>query len=224
MESNVDHGIYIKWANQTPAGQKDIDIDWAWSTYWHVNYDLAPALIGAKFWYSRGDDPNTPYKLEGNIRQLVDNDGGMEPCLILWSKKYTDQVGPIAGAIPGPDPTYGEVGAQQLMYWMQNMWFYQVYGKVDITPGLNVGASFTYAYADKKPTANNGPVSATNPEFVSAKYGKELDLTLRYKIYENLEYMIGAGYLWTGDYFKGTNPHAQIKNNYLAIHKLTLMF
>jgi hypothetical protein len=46
----------------------------------------------------------------------------------------------------------------------------------------------------------------------------------KFKIYDNLEYMIGAGYLWTGDYFKGTDPNARIVNNYLVVHKLTVTF
>lgn len=49
-------------------------------------------------------------------------------------------------------------------------------------------------------------------------------VTLKYKIYDNLEYMIGAAYLWTGDYFKGTNSNVKLSDNYLITHKLTLTF
>ena len=34
-------------------------------------------------------------------------------------------------------------------------------------------------------------------------YGWEIDLTGTYKITNNLSYMLGAGYLFTGDIFKG---------------------
>jgi hypothetical protein len=61
-------------------------------------------------------------------------------------------------------------------------------------------------------------------EFASSEYGKELDLTATYKIYDNLTYMIGAGYLWTGDYFKGYDAGATVSNNYLLSHRLTLNF
>jgi hypothetical protein len=36
--------------------------------------------------------------------------------------------------------------------------------------------------------------------------------------------MIGAGYLWTGDYFKGYESGVTVSNNYLLSHKLTLNF
>jgi len=36
--------------------------------------------------------------------------------------------------------------------------------------------------------------------------------------------MLGAAYLWTGDYFKGTNANVKLSNNYLLTHKLTLTF
>jgi hypothetical protein len=36
--------------------------------------------------------------------------------------------------------------------------------------------------------------------------------------------MLGAGYLFTGKYFKGTSETNQIGNNYLVINKLTLIF
>jgi hypothetical protein len=36
--------------------------------------------------------------------------------------------------------------------------------------------------------------------------------------------MVGFGYLWAGDWFKGTNSGAAIDNDYLVTHKLTLTF
>jgi hypothetical protein len=36
--------------------------------------------------------------------------------------------------------------------------------------------------------------------------------------------MVGAGYLWTGDYFKGANQAGSIGNNYLLLNKLSLSF
>lgn len=36
--------------------------------------------------------------------------------------------------------------------------------------------------------------------------------------------MIGAAYLWAGDYFKGTDTGYKIDDNYLLMHKLTLTF
>ena len=39
--------------------------------------------------------------------------------------------------------------------------------------------------------------------------------------------MLGAGYLFTGDYFKGFNPpltNTEVRDNFLVINKLTLTF
>ncbi len=38
---------------------------------------------------------------------------------------------------------------------------------------------------------------------MSRDYGYEVDLTATYKITNNLSYMLGAGYLFTGEYYKG---------------------
>jgi len=36
--------------------------------------------------------------------------------------------------------------------------------------------------------------------------------------------MLGAGYLWAGDYFKGTSTANIVQNDYMVINKLTLTF
>jgi hypothetical protein len=71
-----------------------------------------------------------------------------------------------------------------------------------------------YAMAQKKP----------GTAYVGDVYGTEIDVTATYKIYDNLSYMVGLGYLFTGDYFKGTDPTAKITNDYILMHKLTLTF
>jgi len=40
----------------------------------------------------------------------------------------------------------------------------------------------------------------------------------------NLSYMLGGGYLFTGKYFKGTGDGNKVRNDYLIISKLTLAF
>jgi len=36
--------------------------------------------------------------------------------------------------------------------------------------------------------------------------------------------MVGAGYLWTGDYFKGANAAAKVDDNYILMNQLSLSF
>ena len=71
-----------------------------------------------------------------------------------------------------------------------------------------------FARADQTPTRG----------YVSDVYGTEVDLTATYKIYDNLSYMVGFGYLFTGDYFKGQTATAQLSNDYIVMHRLTLTF
>jgi len=86
------------------------------------------------------------------------------------------------------------------------------------------------ANADKKPKSDVGAVGSIGyygtrvQEFDSNKYGTELDITGSYKIYDNLTYMVGFGYLWVGDYFKGYDVNAKTRDNYLLTHRLTLNF
>jgi hypothetical protein len=101
---------------------------------------------------------------------------------------------------------------------MYNAWFFQ--GRVGVKPTakLDILASVSYAKADSKTL----PLGL--PDAVSDVYGTEIDLSATYKITNNLTYMVGFGYLFTGDYFKGYDPNASIRDNYILINKLTLTF
>jgi long-subunit fatty acid transport protein len=107
---------------------------------------------------------------------------------------------------------------------MDNVWFYGLYGGYKPIPKLDIRAGVYYAYADEEPTSNGLSPSPTNPRFVDRVYGTEFDLTAKYKIYDNLEYMVGFAYLWTGDYFQGTSKSNKVDNDYMVTHKLTLNF
>jgi len=98
---------------------------------------------------------------------------------------------------------------------------------------LNVMLSLSYAQADKK-VLMGGTYSPWNITYPTGdgSYGMEVDITGTYKITNNLTYMLGAGYLFTGDYFKGANQivgsndyqGAKINDEYMLINKLTLSF
>ena len=76
---------------------------------------------------------------------------------------------------------------------------------------LNLAAFFNI-------TANFAPI------YVGGTYGKEVDVAGTYKITNNLSYMLGFGYPFTGDYFKGTSGTNKVDDDYLLINKLTLTF
>lgn len=164
--------------------------------------NFAPVYIGGTMAYVSGDDPNTKDKQEGGTLN-----GGQDwnPCLILFN--YYDAaywVGTVSGydssKVTGP---------------MSNAWFFQGRAGVKPVADLDIMASVSYATADKKPKG-----------FPNGTYGTEVDLTATYKITNNLSYMLGVGYLFTGDYFKGkdTGSSNKVNDDYLLMNKLTLTF
>jgi hypothetical protein len=218
----------LEFENDAPyklAGGTNVDIE-GLGIYLHGKMDFAPAYAGFQFAYIRGDDPVTPKTKEGGIMASMLAGQAFNPCLLLWNDDITTWGYDYYGHVPANAAAAKALGAvdQSVNTFMDNVWFYQVYGGFKPTPKLDVRASFTYAYADQKPTGTGGVPSAANPRFISADYGTEFDLTATYKIYDNLSYMVGGAYLWTGDYFKGTLSTNKIDNDYLITHKLTLSF
>jgi hypothetical protein len=171
-----------------------------WNAYIDALVDFGMFYAGGTAAYVSGDDPATTTKSEGGT---LDGGAGWNPCLILfnWDRFFW------AGTIPGYGDAANTGGA------MVNAWFGQVRGGVRPIAALDIGASIAYATADKKPTG-----------VLSKDYGWEVDVTATYKVTNNLSYMLGVGYLFTGDYYQGTSAANKIDNNFLVINKLTLTF
>jgi len=196
-EINYATGNYQEY--DQPSSSTDVKLE-NLSGWIDATANFAPIYFGGTIAYVSGDDPNTKDRQEGGTLN-----GGTEwnPCLILFN--YYDRtywVGGLAG-----DGTATNSGP------MSNAWFYQ--GRAGVKPiaNLDIVASLSYASADKKPK-----------DFVGSSYGWEADVTGTYKITNNLSYMLGVGYLFTGDYFKGTAANSQVGDDYMVINKLTLTF
>ena len=167
---------------------------------------LGPAYVGASFGYSSGDNDAADDK---------DNTGTISstswsPGIIFGDANYKTWSG-------NRNPGGANAGTAFNNSNKQNLWAYNLFAGYNVTPKLNIDAQLWYLQADKAPR-----VGAL--EFVSKTYGTEFDITATYKIYDNLSYMVGAGYFWTGDYFKGTNAANTVGNDYLILNKLTLNF
>jgi hypothetical protein len=167
---------------------------------------FAPVYVGATIAYVSGDDPKTSDTNEGTL------DGGRDwnPCLIMFN--YYD-VANWVGAING-------YNSSVVTGPMTNAWFGQGRIGVKPIPELDVMLSVSYATADKKPDP-----SKLGYAYANGTYGTEIDLTGNYKITNNLSYMLGVGYLFTGDYFKGyDSPGAKVNDDFIVINKLTITF
>jgi hypothetical protein len=174
--------------------------------------------VGGTFAYLSGDDPSTSDKLEGSNGFIGVNTAGLDwhPCLILFNTDLNYWAGNINGHVYGSAPFSSDttVNAE-----MSNAWFFQGRVGVKPTPQWDINLAVAYATADKK------------PDYVSGgAYGTEIDLTANYKITNNLSYMLGVGYLFTGDYFKGQGVlsggfgDAKVCDDFIVLNKLTLNF
>jgi len=200
-------GDAVKFDN-VPAGFTDIKLSnlafWIDAT---ANFDKF--YIGGSVAYVSGDDPGSSDKLEGGV--LL---GGADynPCLIMWNRDLGYWAGSPVG-YNGAVQSSGTAGAMTNQ-GMSNTWFFQ--GRTGVRPidKLDIMASVSYANADKKPSS----------AWISNFYGWEVDATATYKITNNLSYMLGLGYLFTGDYYKGTSNDNKIQDDFLILNKLTLTF
>jgi hypothetical protein len=180
-----------------------------------VNVDLGFFYVGGQFAYMSGPG-NDPYNVKGGWYG-----GGLDwnPCLIMFNNDLTYWAGGInsPGGYNMSNPGTGTgIG-------MTNAWFFQGDGGIRPLPKLDIRGAVSYAMADTVP---NGYAS-------DKSYGWELDVTGTYKITNNLSYMLGVGYWWPGDYYKGNtgnpsgpgyNANVSIRDDYMLINKLTLTF
>ena len=183
------------------AAKADVQLS-ALSAWVDAAADFGMFYAGGTMAYVAGDDPGTTDKAEGDALR---NNGGRDwsPCLIMWNEERSYWAGALTG--------YDNAAQTSPMY---NAWFFQARAGVRPADNLDLMASVSYANADKKPTT----------AWLYNDYGYEVDLTATYKITQNLSYMLGAGYLFTGSYYKGASHGNALANDYLVINKLTLTF
>jgi len=191
-------GDYVKFDGAHP-GVSDMTLS-NLQAYIKAIADFGPVYVGGIAAYVAGDDPGTTDKCEGGFFS-----GGREfnPALILFNTERSDWGGAISG-----------YNTSAINGQMTNTWFFQLITGVKPVDKLDIRATVSYANADKKPTA----------AWLYNNYGTEVDLTATYKITNNLSYMLGGGYLFTGNYFKGTSDVNELKDNFLILNKLTLTF
>jgi hypothetical protein len=166
-----------------------------------VTADFGIAYAGGTFAYVSGDDPATQERIEGGT---LSGGNDWNPCLILWNYDRARWVGNLAGNDPLATPNGSA---------MANGFLYQLRAGARPLNKLDIMGSVTYARAERAAGANQ-----------ARDYGWEVDVTGTYKITNNLSYMLGAGYLFAGKYYKGEDQSSKVSDNFIVINKLTLTF
>jgi hypothetical protein len=220
IQAEVDYAwgnIKADQINVLTAG-KDMKVD-NLAAFIDATADLKMFYFGGTAAYVAGNDWSKPDVIKGGFLT-----GGMDwnPTLLLFNNERQYW----AGAIPGNNMTSSSMNYLSVQFGlndtgMYNAWFFQ--GRAGVRPidKLDIVASVSYAVADDKTIPTS---SVTYGTVDSNVYGTEIDLVGTYKISNNLSYMLGFGYLFTGDYFKGLDPTSDVRDNYMLINKLTLTF
>jgi hypothetical protein len=172
----------------------DVDVR-GLSFYLEAQADVGPAYVGAAFGYAQGDDPGTTDKNEGAATGGVD----FSPLLILYNDLTVKWMGDMGDAVETGDT-------------LSNAFYYQIFAGMSPVEKLDLYATYALVKADEVAPG------------VDDSIGSEFDVTAAYKLYDNLQYQVGFGYFWTGDWFKGGNVSQNVDDNYLLLNKLTLSF
>jgi len=204
----------LQWVDGKAKNTTGADLELEGLTFYLMGkYNLGPVYLGALFAYVQGDDPATPntQKIE-NALSLANSGADWDPCLILFSDTCTTSLGQNATSASMYNTSdYSMTGTS-----MTNGYLYQVFAGAAFDK-LSMKASLTFAEAHEK--------GGTTPKpYVSKDYGTEFDVVVDYKLYDNLTYTIGAGYLWAGDYYKGSTASNEIDDTYLLMNKLQVTF
>lgn len=182
---------------------------------------FGPVYVGYTFAYSQGQGSDGD-----TINAYTGGGKDWSPTLIMWNYDRSYWIGNINGYNNGTASGTARFGTE-----MTNAFFHQLKVGLRPTDQLDICLSGAYARADKlnglnKTQTDFGSLIGLQnlSGYVSKDYGTEIDLTGTYKINDNLSYMVGFGYLFTGDYFKANNANAEVENDYMFINKLTLTF
>jgi len=182
---------------EDPYGAYDQDIS-SLTAWLDADAKFGIVGVGGSLAYVSGDDDAT----DDTKHDTLTGGRDWDPCLIMFNNTTMNSwVGPIASYTT----TSGIVGE------MKNAIFGQLRATLTPVPEFTGLMSVSYAQADKAPKGYEDD------------YGMEVDITGTYKITNNLSYMLGFGYLFTGDYYKAGTSN-DVEDNYIILNKLTLNF
>jgi hypothetical protein len=193
------------------------DQDWdALAGYVKARMNMGPAYFGAAVMFTPGDDGSDVTKKKDFVNATGNGSQDLDVGILLgndWLQTWRSTGAGGKGNGFGGNLEYDSAKYNSLIY--------SLFAGVNPTPKLNVQALIAVAELDKIPA----PAAANSND--SKKLGTEFDLTASYKIYDNLTYMVGAAYFWTGDAFKGFAANSasnSVGNTYYLMNRIALSF
>ena len=203
----------LTWADgeveQDAVKQKDLE---ALTFYAKAQYNMGPVYLGALFAFVQGDDALST----GVKENAIDSGSDWDPMLILFNDTCPTALGRYATA--AAFATTG--GTTMTGTAMDNGFIYQVFAGAAFDK-LSLKATLSIAEAHED---TYGTLANLEADKYAKDYGTEFDVTASYKIYDNLTYTVGAGYLWAGDYYKGSVSTNKVGDTYLLMNKLQVTF
>jgi hypothetical protein len=205
-KANLADGIYVEGQIYWATGSSEVDDGYSYLTAgsgedldWSdlLLYLMAKADVGPAYVgavFAYAEGDDDP--TDKDIKGALLSGSDWNPCLILFNDTQPTSVG-----------TYGTTGTA-----LNNAYLWQAFAGMSPMENLSVKATLSYAYADEK------------LDFKDDNYGTEFDIEAHYKIYDNLDYMVGFGYLFAGDYYKGDSSDNEIDDTYLLMNKLQVDF
>jgi hypothetical protein len=181
-----------------------------WGYYANLGMRKGPLTVGLLTAFTSGDDNSS----DGDIDVGPASGFDFQPLYIAYGPYSnllnTTHMNPTYKAGFSNDSQFGDPGTSAT-----GSKCYALYADYQVDPQLALHGALGLAYADK----------ARATYYQDDEFGKELDLGLKYQIMSNLAYELHFGYLWTGDFFKGTAANNYDTDNIYQIdHSLTLSF
>ena len=181
------------------VGKADLDIDEI--TYnLEATFDLGVASVQAGYAFFSGDNDANDNEDSGYAAGFGDN---WEKLFILTSDEDPVLCANLGGA-GNLSKAGGNTKAGAKLYYVG----------AGFTPMENLKLDAVIGIAD----ADKAQVGWKDD------YGTEYDLTLNWKIYDNLTYTAIAAFLDAGDFWKSGVPATQIEDTYALFHQLELSF
>lgn len=182
-----------------------------WGGYLNVGTKVGPATVGAAVAYTSGDNNAADGDYDVGPASGLD----FQPMYIVYGPlsnglNTTAGTGEKAGFSNTAGNQFGAPDATAT-----GSLAYLVYADFAPMPQLALHGAIGYAEADEINTAL----------YQDEELGWEFDLGMKYQIMNNLAYELHLGYLWVGDFFKGTAANNYSEDDVYQIdHNLTLSF